>query len=67
MKGTIAEGNARAKTGSFSNARALAGYVTAADGERLVFALIANNFGVPAAAIEQTIDAIVIRLAEFRR
>ena len=67
MRGTAAEGNVRAKTGSFSNARSLAGYVRAADGEPLVFAIIANNFGIPPAAIEQTIDSMVVRLAEFRR
>jgi D-alanyl-D-alanine carboxypeptidase/D-alanyl-D-alanine-endopeptidase (penicillin-binding protein 4) len=67
MKGTAAQGNVRAKTGSFSNARSLAGYVRSADGEPLVFALLANNFGVPASVIEQAMDDIVVRLAEFRR
>jgi serine-type D-Ala-D-Ala carboxypeptidase/endopeptidase (penicillin-binding protein 4) len=67
MKGTPAEGNARAKTGSFSNARALAGYVRTADGEQLAFAILANNFGNAAERIEQITDAIVVRLAEFRR
>lgn len=65
MKGTAAEGNARAKTGSFTNARALAGYVRSAHGEMLAFSILANNYGGPADAIQQTIDAIVVALAQF--
>ena len=38
----------RAKTGSIANVRALSGYVTHADGEPLVFSIIANNFNVAA-------------------
>ncbi len=67
MRGTAAEANARAKTGSFSNARALAGYVRTADAEPLAFAIIANNFGVGANAVESAIDGIVVALAGFRR
>ena len=67
MVGTAAADNAHAKTGSIANARALSGYVTSADGERLVFSIIANNFEVPASVIEQTADQIVVRLAQFTR
>ena len=67
MKGTRAEGNAHAKTGSFSNARSLAGYVRTADGERLAFVMMANNFGTPPDVVERTMDAMVVRLAEFTR
>ena len=67
MKGTPAEGNARAKTGSMSNVRALSGYVTSASGEPLVFSLLANNFDAPAETITRTEDAIVVRLAQFAR
>jgi D-alanyl-D-alanine carboxypeptidase/D-alanyl-D-alanine-endopeptidase (penicillin-binding protein 4) len=67
MKETAAEDNARAKTGSMANVRALSGYVTAADGEPLVFSIMANNFDAPGATITQTIDAIVVRLATFKR
>ena len=67
MKGTAAEGNARAKTGSLTNARALSGYVSSADGEPLAFAIVANNFGVPSEVVDKTADAIVVRLANFSR
>ena len=67
MKDTKAQGNARAKTGSISNARALSGYVTSADGEPLVFSMIVNNFNVPQAEADRVIDRAVVRLAEFRR
>jgi serine-type D-Ala-D-Ala carboxypeptidase/endopeptidase (penicillin-binding protein 4) len=67
MRGTAAEGNARAKTGSFSNARALSGYVRTADDEPLVFSIIVNNFGTTPEVVEQTMDSIVVLLASFRR
>ena len=66
MKGTAAEGNARAKSGTLANVRSLAGYVTSADGERLAFAIVANNFGTMPEVAIAAIDAIVVKLAEFR-
>jgi len=67
MKDTKAQGNARAKTGSIANARALSGYVTSADGEPLVFSMIVNNFNAPATQANAIIDRAVVRLADFRR
>ncbi len=67
MKGTVAEGNARAKTGSFSNARSVAGFVKTAEGELLTFAVMANNYGVAPPAIDQATDAIIVALAQFTR
>jgi D-alanyl-D-alanine carboxypeptidase/D-alanyl-D-alanine-endopeptidase (penicillin-binding protein 4) len=67
MKGTAAEGNARAKTGAMANVRGLSGFVTTADGEPLVFSILANNFETPPDTITRTADAVVIRLAELKR
>jgi D-alanyl-D-alanine carboxypeptidase/D-alanyl-D-alanine-endopeptidase (penicillin-binding protein 4) len=67
MKGTVADGNVRAKTGSMSNVRGLSGYVNSADGEPLAFAILANNFDSPPDVINKATDAIVIKLAEFKR
>jgi D-alanyl-D-alanine carboxypeptidase/D-alanyl-D-alanine-endopeptidase (penicillin-binding protein 4) len=67
MKGTKSENNVHAKTGSLANVRALSGYVRTADGERIVFSIIANNFNVPTAAVDAITDQIVERLANFTR
>jgi serine-type D-Ala-D-Ala carboxypeptidase/endopeptidase (penicillin-binding protein 4) len=67
LRGTAAERNVRGKTGTMSNVRSLAGYVTTRDGERLAFAILSNNFESSGDAAIQAIDTIVVRLAEFRR
>jgi D-alanyl-D-alanine carboxypeptidase/D-alanyl-D-alanine-endopeptidase (penicillin-binding protein 4) len=67
MTGTAAQGNLRAKTGTMSNVRSLAGYVTTRDGEPLAFVIMVNNFEGPGSAALQAIDAIAVKLAEFTR
>jgi D-alanyl-D-alanine carboxypeptidase/D-alanyl-D-alanine-endopeptidase (penicillin-binding protein 4) len=67
MRGTMAERNIRAKTGTMSNIRSLAGYVRAADGERLAFVIMLNDFEGTGAAAIQAIDTIAVRLAAFTR
>ncbi|WP_106252042.1 D-alanyl-D-alanine carboxypeptidase/D-alanyl-D-alanine endopeptidase [Allonocardiopsis opalescens] len=65
MRGTAAAGNVTAKTGTLTSVSALSGYVTSADGERLVFSVLNNNhIGFTPTAIQ---DAIAVRLAEFSR
>lgn len=67
FKGTRAAGNVKAKTGSLANVRALSGYVTSLDGEPLVFSILANNFTVPQATIDVSIDRAVECLANMTR
>ena len=67
MKGTAAEKNVRAKTGTIRYVNALSGYVTTAVGERLAFSIMRNNYQhpdpqTPAAA---DLDAIAVMLAEL--
>ena len=65
MRGTPAEGNVRAKTGYIEKARALSGYVTAADGSMLYFSLLCNNYTVPTSAVNRVQDRIAARLASL--
>jgi D-alanyl-D-alanine carboxypeptidase/D-alanyl-D-alanine-endopeptidase (penicillin-binding protein 4) len=67
MKNTLAVGNARAKDGSMAGVRTLCGLVNTAGDEPLAFAILVNNFAAPGATVSTAIDAIVARLANFRR
>jgi D-alanyl-D-alanine carboxypeptidase/D-alanyl-D-alanine-endopeptidase (penicillin-binding protein 4) len=67
LKRTRAEGNARVKTGSISNMRALSGYVNTRDGEPLAFAILANDFTLPAATVNWITDLAVEIMANFTR
>ncbi|HEX8945257.1 MAG TPA: D-alanyl-D-alanine carboxypeptidase/D-alanyl-D-alanine-endopeptidase [Gemmatimonadaceae bacterium] len=66
MKGTPAEGNVHAKTGSVALARSLSGYVTTADHHMLIFSFLANNWTVPVSSVERVQDAIAARLAAMQ-
>ncbi|HEU5235771.1 MAG TPA: D-alanyl-D-alanine carboxypeptidase/D-alanyl-D-alanine-endopeptidase [Pyrinomonadaceae bacterium] len=65
MRGTPAEGNVRAKTGSLSSVASLSGYVTTASGEHLAFSMMLNNYPDAAAVRRDSIDAIAVLLASF--
>jgi D-alanyl-D-alanine carboxypeptidase/D-alanyl-D-alanine-endopeptidase (penicillin-binding protein 4) len=63
MRGTPAEGNVRAKTGTLDKARALSGYVTTANGRVLLFSMMMNNFTVPTREVERVQDLLAAMLA----
>jgi len=65
LKGTPAEGNVMAKTGSIANVRALSGYLRTRDGETLVFSIIANNFTAPGATVNGLTDRAIVALASY--
>lgn len=49
----------RAKTGSLMHVRTLCGYTTTADGRMVAFALMANNYTLPAPRVVHAIDQMV--------
>jgi D-alanyl-D-alanine carboxypeptidase/D-alanyl-D-alanine-endopeptidase (penicillin-binding protein 4) len=62
MKGTVAAGNVRAKTGTLRYVNTLSGYVTTKAGENLVFSLMLNNYDGESA--RAALDTIAVMLAE---
>ena len=68
MRGTPAEGNVHAKTGSMTYVACLAGYLTTAAGERLAFAIMLNQYhrAAGAAPASRELDPIAEQLAAFR-
>ena len=67
MKGTPAENNIHAKTGSVSNVRSLSGYARTRDGEMIAFVLIANNFSAPSETAQYIQDVVAQQLVNFTR
>jgi D-alanyl-D-alanine carboxypeptidase/D-alanyl-D-alanine-endopeptidase (penicillin-binding protein 4) len=65
FKGTPAENNVRAKTGSLSSAASLGGYMTTAGGEKLAFSIMVNNYPRDFDPRSACIDPIAILLASF--
>jgi D-alanyl-D-alanine carboxypeptidase/D-alanyl-D-alanine-endopeptidase (penicillin-binding protein 4) len=65
FKGTPAENNVRAKTGSLSSAASLGGYLTTAGGEKLAFSIMVNNYPRDTDPRSACIDPIAILLASF--
>lgn len=66
MKSTLAAGNVRAKTGTFSIASNLSGYVTTHDNQRLAVSFYVN-FARDVQTMRWAQDAIFTALAENRR
>ncbi|MBO6576156.1 MAG: D-alanyl-D-alanine carboxypeptidase/D-alanyl-D-alanine-endopeptidase [Rhodothermales bacterium] len=67
MRGTSAEGNVRAKTGTLTGASALSGYVTTSRGTPLAFSLMMNLYHGSSRDARRIQDLISETLARYRR
>lgn len=63
MKGTSAQGNCRAKTGSVAYTSSLSGYVTTHNGIDLVFSVMVNSYIGPSSDCRALQDKIVVALS----
>jgi len=61
------EASLRAKSGTLTNVSALSGYVTSAEGERIVFSILSNGNRGGVASARAAEEAIVGALSRYRR
>ena len=66
MRGTMAQGNVRAKTGYINEVRALSGYIRTAYNTPIAFSIICNDHALSKDAIDRIIDKIMVLIAESR-
>ncbi|NQY67399.1 MAG: D-alanyl-D-alanine carboxypeptidase/D-alanyl-D-alanine-endopeptidase, partial [Flavobacteriales bacterium] len=59
-KGTLAEGNVHAKSGTMTRVKSYSGYVTTKSGEMLAFAMISNNHTCSAAAMKKHYENLMV-------
>lgn len=63
--GTRAANNVHAKSGTMSRVKAYAGYVDTRSGQRIAFAIVANNYNVSTSAITKKMENLMVKMAEM--
>ena len=63
LRGTAAENNLHAKTGSMAGVSSLSGYITDAHGRKLVFAMLTNNYVVAGAQVKAVENRVAVALS----
>jgi len=64
-RGTSAENNMHAKSGSIKNVRAYAGYVTTKSGREVAFSLLINNYNGSSTNTRKKMEKIMAAIADF--
>lgn len=67
FKGSLAEGNLRAKSGTITRAKAYAGYVTSASGREIAFSMVVNNFSCRSSEARKKLEELMIALSELEK
>ncbi len=64
-KGSAAQNNMRAKSGTIRNVKCYAGYVKTASGRELAFSIMINNFNCKSSEAKKKIEKIFIAMADL--
>ena len=67
FKGSIAEGQLRAKSGTIEHVKAYSGYVTSKSGREIAFSMVVNNFSCTSAEAGDKLELLMVALAEFNK
>lgn len=62
LRGTGAAGKVRAKTGTLSRVRSLAGYITTRSGRQLAFCIITNNFTGSGGVMRKKMENLLLKV-----
>lgn len=65
LKGTIAEGKIRAKTGTLAAVKTLTGYASTVSGRKLIFAIIVNNYTCRESDLKRRMNRVLIKMIEL--
>jgi len=65
-KGTKAQGNLIAKSGTMTRIKAYAGYVKTASGSPLIFAMTFNNYSCSNSELMDKIEVLMVKMAELK-
>lgn len=64
-RGTAADGNVRAKSGSINRVRAYTGFVTTKAGKVLSFAVLVNNYSCSGSIMRKKLEQLMVAMAEM--
>lgn len=63
-RGTVAQNNVRAKSGSINKVRAYSGYVTSKNGKEIAFAMLSNNYNCSSSQMRDRLEKLMIIMAQ---
>jgi len=67
FKGSMAENNLRAKSGTIDRVKAYSGYVTSQSGREIIFSMMVNNFSCSSRKARAQLEKLMIALAELKK
>lgn len=65
MKGSVAQGRIRAKTGTINNVKSFAGYCNTITGRKLIFSLMVNDYQGRTRAVKKKLESVMIDMAKI--